>query len=41
MNLRHSTLLAVATLGILVLPASAQQISTVTQADVQRLQDNV
>jgi hypothetical protein len=41
MNLRQSALLAVVTLGILVLPASAQQISNVTQADVQRLQDNV
>jgi hypothetical protein len=41
MKLRQSALLAAVMLGILVLPLYAQQSSSVTQADVQRLQDNV
>ncbi len=41
MKLRRSALLVAVTLGIYASPAFAQQSSTVTQADVQRLQDNV
>ena len=41
MKLRHSALLVALTLGIYASPAFAQQSSSVTQADVQRLQDNV
>ncbi len=41
MKLRQSALLVAVTLGIYASPAFAQQSSTVTQADVQRLQDNV
>lgn len=41
MNLRRSALLVAVTLGIYASPAFAQQSSSVTQADVQRLQDNV
>jgi hypothetical protein len=41
MNLRHRALLVAVTLGISVLPAHAQQSSSVTPADVQRLQDSV
>ncbi len=41
MKLRQSALLAAVMLAILVLPLYAQQSSSVTQADVQRLQDNV
>ena len=41
MNLRYRALLAAVALAIIAAPAYAQQSSTVTQADVQRLQDNV
>ena len=41
MNLRHRALLGAVALAIIAAPAYAQQSSTVTQADVQRLQDNV
>jgi hypothetical protein len=41
MNLRHRALLGAVALAIIATPAYAQQSSTVTQADVQRLQDNV
>src|SRR5688572_7076654 len=41
MNLRHRALLGAVALAIVAAPAYAQQSSTVTQADVQRLQDNV
>ena len=41
MKLRHSALLVALTLGIYASPVFAQQSSSVTQADVQRLQDNV
>ncbi len=41
MKLRQSALLVAVTLGIYASPAFAQQNSSVTQADVQRLQDNV
>ena len=41
MNLRHRVLLFALALSILVAPVYAQQSSSVTQADVQRLQDNV
>jgi len=41
MNLRHRVLLSALALSILVAPVYAQQSSSVTQADVQRLQDNV
>ena len=41
MNLRHRALLGAVALAIIAAPAYAQQNSTVTQADVQRLQDNV
>jgi hypothetical protein len=41
MKLRQSALAATVALAILVLPVYAQQSSSVTQADVQRLQDNV
>ena len=41
MNLRQRALLGAVALGIIAAPAYAQQSSTVTQADVQRLQDNV
>ena len=41
MTLRHRALLAAVALAIIAAPAYAQQSSTVTQADVQRLQDNV
>ena len=41
MNLRHRALLGAVALAIMAAPAYAQQGSTVTQADVQRLQDNV
>jgi hypothetical protein len=41
MNLRHRALLGAVALAIIAAPAYAQQGSTVTQADVQRLQDNV
>ena len=41
MNLRQRALLGAVALAIIAAPAYAQQSSTVTQADVQRLQDNV
>ena len=41
MNLRQRALLGAVALAIIAAPAYAQQNSTVTQADVQRLQDNV
>ena len=41
MNLRQRALLAAVALAVIAVPAYAQQSSTVTQADVQRLQDNV
>jgi len=41
MKLRHRALLGAVALAIIAAPAYAQQSSTVTQADVQRLQDNV
>ena len=41
MNLRYRALLGAVALAIIAAPAYAQQSSTVTQADVQRLQDNV
>ena len=41
MSLRHRALLTAVALAILAVPAYAQQSSSVTQADVQRLQDNV
>ena len=41
MNLRQRALLAAVALAIIAAPAYAQQSSTVTQAEVQRLQDNV
>jgi len=41
MNLRCRALLGAVALAIIAAPAYAQQSSTVTQADVQRLQDNV
>ena len=41
MSLRISVLTAALGLTILAAPAFAQQSSSVTQADVQRLQDNV
>jgi hypothetical protein len=41
MKLRQSALLVALTLGICASPVFAQQSSSVTQADVQRLQDNV
>jgi hypothetical protein len=41
MNLRHRALLGAVALAIIAAPAYAQQSSAVTQADVQRLQDNV
>lgn len=41
MSLRHRALLGAVALAIIAAPAYAQQSSTVTQADVQRLQDNV
>ena len=41
MNLRHRALLGAVALAIIAAPAYAQESSTVTQADVQRLQDNV
>jgi hypothetical protein len=41
MNLRQQALLGAVALAIIAAPAYAQQNSTVTQADVQRLQDNV
>jgi hypothetical protein len=41
MNLRQRAMLVAVTLGISVLPAYAQQSSSVTPADVQRLQDSV
>ena len=41
MNLRQRALLGAVALAIITAPAYAQQSSTVTQADVQRLQDNV
>jgi TolA-binding protein len=41
MNLRHRALRGAVALAIIAAPAYAQQSSTVTQADVQRLQDNV
>jgi TolA-binding protein len=41
MSLRHRALLTAVALAILATPAYAQQSSSVTQADVQRLQDNV
>jgi hypothetical protein len=41
MNLRQRALLGAVALAISAAPAYAQQSSTVTQADVQRLQDNV
>src|SRR6187455_3788412 len=41
MNLRYRALLAAVALAIIAAPAYAQQSSTVTQADVQRLQDNI
>jgi TolA-binding protein len=41
MNLRERALLAAVALAIIAAPAYAQQNSTVTQADVQRLQDSV
>jgi hypothetical protein len=41
MKLRQSALFVAVTLGIYASPAFAQQSSSVSQADVQRLQDNV
>jgi hypothetical protein len=41
MNLRQRALLGAVALAIIAAPAYAQQSSTVSQADVQRLQDNV
>jgi hypothetical protein len=41
MNMRHRVVLVPVCLALLASPALAQQSSTVTQADVQRLQDNV
>ena len=41
MNLRYGAVLGAVALAIIAAPAYAQQSSTVTQADVQRLQDNV
>jgi hypothetical protein len=41
MNLRQRALLGAVALAIIAAPAYAQQSSTVTQADVQHLQDNV
>ena len=41
MNLRHRALLGAVALAIIAAPAYAQQSSAVTQAEVQRLQDNV
>lgn len=41
MNLRQRALLGAVALAIIAAPAYAQQSSTVTPADVQRLQDNV
>lgn len=41
MNMRHRILFVAVCLALLAPPASAQQSSSVTQADVQRLQDNV
>ena len=41
MNLRQRALIGAVALAIIAAPAYAQQSSTVTQADVQRLQDNV
>src|SRR4249919_3012183 len=41
MKLRHRALVGAVALAIIAAPAYAQQNSTVTQADVQRLQDNV
>jgi hypothetical protein len=41
MNLRQRALLGAVALAIIAAPVYAQQSSTVTQADVQRLQDNV
>jgi TolA-binding protein len=37
----HRTLLTGVIISTLALPLAAQQASTVTQADIQRLQDNV
>jgi hypothetical protein len=41
MKLRQTALVATVALAVLVSPVYAQQSSSVTQADVQRLQDNV
>ena len=41
MSLRYRALLTAVALATLAVPAYAQQSSSVTQADVQRLQDNV
>jgi hypothetical protein len=41
MNMRHRVLPVVVCLGLLASPGFAQQSSSVTQVDVQRLQDNV